>query len=112
MKIPVEVLLPHFNESDRLAEGQGPKPVDSLSGLRADLPDSFPTPMQAFADKIKRLEQVQKRRHNSGQHKPENGFHERRHEERREKNIPVTLDTRLTRSRRKSACASMISIKI
>jgi len=98
MRIPAEALGPYLSDSERFAEGQKPRPVNELSGLHADLPESLPeyepnvgTPSAPTQDE---------RRHGRGR---DSADPERRQgDDRREKNLPITLDTRTTRGRRQS----------
>ena len=98
MRIPAEILLPYPNEGDRFTDPQGTRPVGDSARLPSDLPEGFPKPRQALDAAPERDEQDDNR--------------ERRHNDRRQKNMPITLDTRLTRSRRKSASPAPISIEI
>ena len=97
MRIPAELI--HPNESDRFAQEQGTRPVDVAARLASDLPAGLRKPRQApeappGKEAARRPEDDQ----------------ERRQQDRRQKNVPITLDTRVARSRRKSE--SPISVAI
>jgi hypothetical protein len=118
MRIPPEALLPNFNESDNktLSEDKGAQPVDSSARLRATLSNSLSKQKHALEETIQRVRQGQ-----NGQGKPassgdqrgaQRAGSERRHGERRKEKLPVLIDTRLSRSRRKSVRDSAIDCKI
>jgi hypothetical protein len=104
MRIPENALRRYrkLEESDIFFEGRGPWPVEALNGLSANLSEASRRPGQGLE--------------NSSTQTPEreegNGAKDRRHGERRKTNTPSTLDTRVTRNRRKSAWSSPLSIKI
>lgn len=103
MRIPEEALPPYPANGSRLAEATGTRPVSGSANLTGQLPESLPharpTPLPRPASEA--------REHDEGDardQRPEQApRQDRRHEERRQKNVPVTLDTRLARSRRRSA---------
>lgn len=99
MKIPAEAL--NANENDRFAQAQGTRPVDVAARLASDLPEGFPT-SRKILDLPPEGDKPAARR--SGNNP------ERRQQDRRQRSIPITLDTRLARSRRKSE--SQISVAI
>jgi hypothetical protein len=118
MRIPGEVLLPYLSESDNktLSEDKGAQPVDSSARLRATLSNSLSKQRPALEETIERLEQGQ-----NGQGKPvrsgdqrgaQKAGSERRQEQRRKEQLPVLLDTRVSRSRRKSVRDSAIDCEI
>ena len=118
MRIPPEVLLPNLYESDNktLSEDKGAQPVDSSARLRATLSNSLSKQKHAINETIERVKQGQ-----NGQGKParsgdqrgsQKAGPERRQEQRRKEKLPVLLDTRVSRSRRKSVRDSAIDYKI
>lgn len=92
MRIPADAVLPYANEIDHFADAQGTRPVDGSSPLPADLPDEPATPR--------------------GLREPAGIRPERRKADRRKTSVPVTLDTRLTRSRRKKGQPSPVNIRV
>jgi len=105
MRIPAEILSsPYPNESDRFADTHGTRPVNGSARLPSDLPEGFPKPRQTPEASAEHGQQAA-RPDDGGSNSPE-----RRRQDRRQKNVPTTLDTRLTRSRRSSA--SPINIEI
>ena len=104
MRVPAEVLLRYTNESDRFAEAHGTRPVNGSARLESDLPEGFPTPRPPEASP------GHNRYATLSQRDEKKDAPERRQGERRQKNMPVTLDTRMTRSRRQSA--SPINVEI
>jgi hypothetical protein len=110
MRIPAGALGPYFNESGIFSESRQPRPVEALSGLRTDLPDALAKPGQPFENTIERTTERPTER--TIERDGENGAEERRQGERRKKNTPSTLDTRVRRNRRKPAWPSTVSIKI
>lgn len=118
MRIPSEALLPYLSESDNKisAEDKGAQPVDSSARLRATLSNSLSKQRHAQEETIERVEQDQ---HGQETHVRSGGLQgeqkadsERRQEQRRKEKLPVLLDTRLSRSRRKSVRNSAIDCKI
>ena len=103
MRIPAEILLPYPNEGDRFTDPQGTRPVGDSARLPSDLPEGFPKPRQPLDASPEHDEQAARRQREANNQ-------ERRQQDRRKKNMPVTLDTRLVRSRRGSA--SSISVEI
>jgi len=75
--------------------------------LPSDLPEGLPKPRQTHEAPPEHDEQAAQ-----GQHNGESDSPERRHKDRRQKNSPTTLDTRLTQARRRSAGPAPISIEI
>ncbi|MFZ4536376.1 hypothetical protein [Propionivibrio sp.] len=114
MRIPSEATTLYLSESDNKAfsEDKGPQPVDGSAKLRASLPHSLPKQRQASEENLEGVEQGQNQHRKRRQSVGKNGIEERRQGERRKANLPVLLDTRLTRSRRESARQSAISIDI
>ena len=106
MRIPDEATLPFRSERDRSATDRGTRPVSGSPSLASELPERFPRPRPALATPPERDESTARDPRES-----EPPQQERRHEDRRHQNVPVTLDTRLTRSRRKPA-APAIDIEI
>ena len=98
MRIPDEALLPYPANSSHFAEATGTRPVAGSASLTSQLPASLPRARPPQAQLPQRDEHIAR-----DQREGVPPAHERRHEDRRQKNVPVTLDTRLTRSRRKSA---------
>jgi hypothetical protein len=118
MRIPSEVLLPYLSESDNrtFSEDKGAQPVDSSASMRATLSNPSSKQKRALKETIERLEQGQNGQgnpaRNSDRPAAPKGGTERRQEQRRKEKLPVLLDTRLSRSRRKSAQDSAIDCKI
>lgn len=114
VKIPTEVLLPYLSESDNktLSEDKGAQPVDSSAKLRATLSNSLSKQRRALEETLKRVEQGQNGQGNHARSGTQKAGQERRQEQRRKEKLPVLLDTRLSRSRRKSARDSAIDCKI
>ena len=118
MKIPAEVLPRNLGESNITAidEEKGAKPVDGSAKLGDALKYSLLKERQVLKENIKRVELGQDHRRSRGlssyQSALKNGDTERRKEERRKEKLPVLLDTRLSRCRRKSARNSAIDCKI
>lgn len=118
MRIPTDVIFPNLNESDNktLSEEKGAQPVDSSASLRATLSNSLSKEKHALEETIKRVKPGQNGQGNparSGDQRaaPRIGS-ERRKGERRKEKLPVLLDTRISRSRRKSSRDSPIDFKI
>lgn len=118
MRIPPEVLLPNFNESDNKtsSEDKGAQPVDGSARLRATLSNSLSKQKQALEETIERVRQGQngqgKTDRSGDQRATQRAGSERRQGERRKEKLPVLLDTRLSRRRRKSARDSTIDCEI
>ena len=98
MRIPAEALLPYPADSGRFADAPGTRPVPSSATLTGQLPESLPHSRQTPLPLPERDESAARSERES-----EPPQQERRHEDRRHHNVPVTLDTRLTRPRRKAA---------
>jgi hypothetical protein len=96
MRIPTEALLPYPADSGRFAEAPGTRPVPSSANLTGQLPESLPRTRQTPLPLPERDESAAR-----SEREGEPPQQERRHEDRRYHSAPVTLDTRLTRSRRK-----------
>jgi hypothetical protein len=96
MRIPAEALLPYPADSGRFAETPGTRPISGSANLTGQLPESLPRAQQTPTHK----ESSGHREHARGEGEPPR--QERRHDDRRQKSVPVTLDTRLTRPRRRS----------
>lgn len=117
MRIPTEVLPNLYeNDSKTFSEDKGAQPVDSSARLRATLTNSSSRQKQTLEESIQSVKQGQ-----NGHGKPARGGDqrgaqragpERRQEERRKVKLPVLLDTRLSRSRRKSTLDSAIDCEI
>ena len=118
MRIPSEVLLPNLSEGDSktLSEEKGAQPVDSSARLRATLSNSLSKQKHALEESIKRVKQGQNGQGNSARSADRHGVQkagpERRQEQRRKEKLPVLLDPRVSRSRRKSVRDSAIDCKI
>ncbi|MBL8414540.1 MAG: hypothetical protein JNM42_08900 [Propionivibrio sp.] len=114
VKIPTEVLLPYLSESDNktLSEDKGAQPVDSSAKLRATLSNSLSKQRHALEETLKRVEQGKNGQENHTRSGAQKAGAERRQEQRRKEKLPVLLDTRLSRSRRKSARDPAIDCKI
>lgn len=118
MRIPSEALLPYLSESENKtsSEDKGAQPVDSSARLRATLSNSLSKQMHVLEETIERVEQDQNGQGHHARGGDRHGTHqagmERRQEQRRKEKLPVLLDTRLTRSRRKSVRDSAIDCKI
>ena len=97
MRIPAEALLPYPADSGRFAEAPGTRPVPSSANLTGQLPESLPRTRQTPLPLPERDESAAR-----SEREGEPPQQERRHEDRRHHNVPVTLDTRLTRHRRKA----------
>ena len=101
MRIPDEALLPYPANSSHFVEAPGTRPVAGSAHLTGQLPESLPRarpPQALLPERDEHDEHIAR-----DQHEGAPPAQERRHEDRRQKNVPVTLNTRLTRSRRKSA---------
>ena len=98
MRIPEEALPPYPANGSRLAEAQGTRPVSGSAHLTGQLPESLP---QARPTPLPLPERDASAARSERESEPPQ--QERRHEDRRHHNVPVTLDTRLTRPRRKAA---------
>jgi hypothetical protein len=100
MIIPAEAAGPNASASRRFAEERKPRPVDGLSGVREELPNSLPQPRRN--DPAQRLAS------------PPRGYDtpERRQGDRRQTSTPKMLNTRATRSRRQTALRSAIDVRI
>lgn len=98
MRIPAEALLPYPADGSHFAEAAGTRPVHGSASLAGQLPENLPRARPPLAPAPQRDEPAARE-----QRADEPPQQERRHEDRRQRNIPVTLDTRLTRSRRKSS---------
>jgi len=118
MRIPPEVLLPNLYESDNktLSEDKGAQPVDSSARLRATLSNSLSKQRHAQEETIELVKKGQNGRGKPARSGDQRGAQkagpERRQGERRKEKLPVLLDTRVSRSRRKSARDSAIDFKI
>lgn len=116
VRIPAEVLSPYLTESDsKTSETKKAEPVDGAAKLRAALSETFPDQRQAVdgeeqsaGNNAERSGQIIYRRRKNDQR----NIQERRQEERRQQNLPILLDTRLTRCRRKMERHSVINLKI
>ena len=97
MRIPEEALPPYPANGSRLAEAQGTRPVSGSAHLTGQLPESLqqarPTPHP-----LPERDASAARSEREGEPPQQ----DRRHEDRRHHNVPVTLDTRVTRPRRRS----------
>lgn len=104
MRIPEEALPPYPANGSHFAEASGTRPVSGSASLTGQLPESLP---HARPTPLSRPKSEARDEHDEGDardQRPEQAPpQDRRHAERRQKNVPVTLDTRLTPSRRRSA---------
>jgi len=105
MIIPADAVVPYANDNDRFSDRQRLRPVDGSSKLPADLPEQLRQHVEHTVEHDKLAEGNPLR-------EAQYATQERRQNDRRQKTMPVTLDTRLTRSRRKSGQPSPVSIKI
>lgn len=107
MRIPAEVVSPYINEGDNKAFSENKKagPIENPARLRATLPHSSQEPRQAV-DEGRERSPLRNRRSDRPVSK------ERRLDDRRKEQIPVLLDTRLTRCRRASSRSQAINFKI
>ena len=110
MRLPADLLLPYPNGQDRFTGAPGTRPVTGSAPLASDLPEGLPKPRQA-AEAVPEHDRRAARPLGEGESPPA-PLSERRHDDRRQKNVPTTLDTRLTRSRRRSAESAPINIEI
>ena len=110
MKIPADLLVPYPNGKDRFTDAQGTRPVTGSATLASDLPEELPKPRQT-SEAAPEYDRRAARPLGEGESSPAPQL-ERRHDDRRQKNIPTTLDTRLTRARRRSAGSAPINIEI
>lgn len=107
MRIPAESVPPYLGESDlkTFAEGKRPEPIDGSAKLRGTLSNAMPKRQRDFGKDIAPDEEEPKNRRKSvGE--------DRRRDDRRKQDLPVFLDTRTTKSRRKPAQYSKINLKI
>ena len=98
MRIPDDATWLFPSERDRSAKDRGTRPVSESPSLASEFPERFPRPRPALTTSPERDESAARDPRES-----EPQQQERRHEDRRHQNVPVTLDTRLTRPRRKAA---------
>lgn len=114
MRIPAEVVSPYINESDNkaIAEDQRAGRVENPARLRATLQHSSQEQRQGVdegrpaADENRERSPLRNRRRDRPVSK------ERRQHDRRKEQVPVLLDTRLTRCRRASSQSQAINFKI
>ena len=99
MRIPDDATLPFPSKRDRSAKDRGTRPVSGSPSLANEFPERFPRPRQTLTAPPERDESAARSEREGGN----DAQPERRHEDRRHHNVPVTLDTRLTRPRRKPA---------
>ena len=112
MRIPAEALLLYPTDNDRFSETRGTRPVTGSATLASDLPEGLPKPRQTPEAAPEYDRHATYRSRDGENDTPHAPPQERRHDDRRQKNIPTTLDTRLTRSRRRSAESAPINIEI
>ncbi|MBK7423097.1 MAG: hypothetical protein IPJ48_08375 [Propionivibrio sp.] len=117
MRIPPEVLLPNLYESDNktLSEDKGAQPVDSSARLRATLSNSLSKQKHALEKPLSASSRGRTAKGNllaAAINVVPKRQRERRQEQRRKEKLPVLLDTRVSRSRRKSVRDSAIDCKI
>jgi hypothetical protein len=113
VRIPTEP-LPQYrrrNETKAFAEEDRPEPVDSSAGIDAALSGTLAEREKPVREDGADARRLDRRAGEPGQ-MPPNVVDERRREERRKENLPVLLDTRLTRCRRKSSRKSAIDVAI
>ena len=110
MRIPTPTVGHYLSASDPVAEDRRARQVAALS----ELADAFPKSDQAFDEMT---EHTTKRatlltiEGNGESGARDKAAQERRRGERRKKDTPLTLDTRLVRCRRQSARSSTLSVK-
>ena len=109
MRIPAEALLFYPTGSDRFSAVHGTRPVTGSANLTSDLPGGLPKPRQTPAAPPD--DDGHAARRQGDEETPRDNPQERRHDDRRQQNIPTTLDTRLTRSRRKSEASAPIDLE-
>ena len=112
MRIPADALLPYPTDGDRFFEARGTRPVAGSAGLASDLPAGLAKPRKTHEAAPEYDKDAAHRSRNGESDTPQAPPQERRHEDRRQKNVPTTLDTRLTQARRRSAEPAPISIEI
>jgi hypothetical protein len=115
MRIPNEALPLYRRENESKtpadAEEKNAKPVSGAARIRSALSNLLPGQQQtAREDDLDEGDPGQNSSRRGNRDQPDNP--ERRHEERRKANQPTLLDTRATRSRRKSARTPTINFKI
>lgn len=108
MRIPTDLLEPYPNGKDRFAGTPGTRPVAGSAPLASDLPEGLPKPRQTPEAAPEYDSDAAHRSRDGENDTPQ----ERRHDDRRRKNVPTTLDTRLTQARRRSTEPAPINIEI
>lgn len=113
MRIPNEALPLYRRENESKtpadAEEKSAKPVNGATRISSSLPDLLPGQRRADNKDDDLTEEGLAKNHKRHLHRPNP---ERRQEDRRKASQPILLDTRATRSRRKSARTPTINFKI
>ena len=112
MRIPTDLLEPYPNGKDRFAGTPGTRPVAGSAPLASDLPEGLPKPRQTPEAAPEYDSDAAYRSRDGENDTPHAPPQERRHDDRRQKNVPTTLDTRLTQARRRSTEPAPINIEI
>jgi len=116
MRIPNDALplYRHENESKTPADAEekSAKPVNGATRIRSSLPDLLPGQRRAENKEDDLTEEGLARNHKRRFYRPKLDDLERRLDERRKASQPILLDTRATRSRRKSTRTPTINFKI
>jgi hypothetical protein len=113
VRIPTEP-LPQYrrrNETKAFTEEDRPEPVDSSAGIDAALSGTLAERERPVRERAADTGKPERRSGKQGP-MPQGGVEERRCEERRKANLPVLLDTRLTRCRRESNRKRTINVAI
>lgn len=116
MRIPNEALPLYRRENESKtpadAEEKNAKPVTGATGIRSTVSDRLPGQWRADKKDDELAEEGLAKSHTRRLYRPKSDNPERRQDERRKGNQPIMLDTRATRSRRKSARTPTINFKI
>lgn len=117
MKIPADARSPYLSESDSkaIADGQRAEPVEGPARIRTTLPHTGSERGRGHERGGRAASESAPRSRLPGQMQtnPDSPVgEERRKEERRKKDIPVMLDTRLTRRRRTGSGDQPINFRI
>ena len=114
MRIPAEVVSPYINEGDNKAFAEDKKagPIENPARLRATLPHSSQEPRQAVDEGKPAVDEGRERSPLRNRRSDRPVSKERRLDDPRKEQIPVLLDTRLTRCRRASSHSQAINFRI